>query len=398
MNFAGKGGSEKYIADLAERLIEEKHNVHFIYNIGGMLGIEFEKLGVTPVQIKMSNPFDFGAVRKMLRYCRINDIDIIHAQHQREHYIALLVKLFRPKTKVVFTCHFAAENNALWKLMNSIMTRRDDAAIAVCDIVRRYMIANGFPRKKVQVIYNGVKCDEAEEIVGDESIDPNEIAAEFGIMTNFNFVFVTLTRFSEEKGNLFLLESIKLLREKTRLPFKVIFVGDGDLLEDCKAFAEENELFDNVCFTGYRTDTDEILKLAKVYINSSSKEALSFAIIEALAKGLPAIVTNVGGNIEIVNRDTNCGLVVNYGDIEAMAEAMHDMMFDHELYDYLRENALEVVRTMFNSEFSIAETFYVYESLIDGNEVKSKKKKKSKNKDSDLFPIPNESESEATDE
>ena len=362
MNFAGKGGTEKYIADLAEKLIEEKHSVHFIYHIGGMLGIEFENMGITPVQVKMSNPFDLGAVRKVLRYCRINNIDIIHAQHQREHYIALLVKLFRPRTKVVFTCHFAMEANGIWKLMNSIMTRRDDAVIAVCDIVRRYMIANRFPRKKVQVIYNGVICDETAEGEEDRQI-LEDLAAEFEIITNFNFVFVTLTRFSEEKGNMFLLESIRLLKEKTGLPFKVIFVGDGDLLEECKQFAEQADIMDKVCFTGYRVDTDNILKLAQVYINSSSKEALSFAIIEGLSKKLPAIVTNVGGNLEIVNRDTSCGLVVDYGDCEAMAEAMHDMMFDHELYDYLKENAVEVVKTMFNAENSIAETLDVYKRL-----------------------------------
>ena len=371
MNFAGKGGTEKYIADLAEKLIEEKHSVHFIYHIGGMLGIEFENMGVTPVQIRMLNPFDFGAVRKILRYCRINNIDIIHAQHQREHYIALLVKLFRPKTKVVFTCHFAMENNGIWKFMNSIMTRRDDAVIAVCDIVRRYMILNRFPRKKVQVIYNGVICDEAEES-DEDKLALDELATEFDIVTNFNFVFVTLTRFSEEKGNMFLLESIRLLKEKTGIPFKVIFVGDGELLEECKAFAEENNLMDSVYFTGYRLDTDNILKLANVYINSSSKEALSFSIIEGLAKGLPAIVTNVGGNLEIVNRDTSCGLVVNYGDCEAMAEAMHDMMFDHELYDYLKECAVGVVKTMFNAEFSIAETLDVYKRLV-GERIKNKK-------------------------
>jgi len=377
MNFAGKGGSEKYIANLAAKLTEEKHNVHFIYNIGGMLGIEFEKLGVTPVQYKMSHPFDLFAVKKILRYCRINDIDIIHAQHQREHYIALLVKLFRPRTKVVFTCHFAAQNNAIWKFMNSFMTRRDDALIAVCDIVRRYMISNGFPRKKIQVVYNGVDCEETVE-TEDDIHKLNAVAGELGIETQFSFIFVTLTRFSEEKGSMFLLESIKLLCEKTRLPFKVIFVGDGDLLENCKAFAEENALMDNVCFTGYRTDTDVILKLSKVYINSSQKEALSFAIIEAMSKGLPAIVTNVGGNIEIVNRDTNCGLVVDYGDRETMAEAMHDMMFDHELYDYLSANAYDVVRALFNSEFSMADTFHIYESLIDENNVKNKKRKSKK--------------------
>jgi glycosyltransferase involved in cell wall biosynthesis len=376
MNFAGKGGTEKYIADLAEELIEEKHNVHFIYHLGGMLGIEFEKIGITPVQIKMSNPFDFSAVRKIIRYCRINDIDIIHAQHQREHYIAILVKLLRPKTKVVFTCHFAMEQNGLWKLMNSVMTRMDDAVIAVCDIVRRYMILNRFPRKKIQVIYNGVKCDEDGNADG---YDTESLADELGIALNFNFVFVTLTRFSEEKGNMFLLESIRVLKEKTGLQFKVIFVGDGDLLEQCKAFAEEHELTNEVIFTGYRLDTDAILTLSKVYINCSSKEALSFAIIEAMAKGLPAIVTNTGGNVEIVNRDTACGLVVDYGDCEAMADAMHSMMFDHELYDYVKANAFETVRNMFNSEFSIGDTIEVYKSLLDESKI-SKRKSKRDNK------------------
>ena len=164
---------------------------------------------------------------------------------------------------------------------------------------------------------------------------------------------------------MFLLKSIKYLSNITNIPFRVIFVGDGILLEESKNFVNQNNLENKVIFTGYRTDTKNILDESNVFINSSSSEALSFAIIEALSRGIPAIVTNVGGNIDIINDRTNCGLVVNYNDISAMANAINTMLNEKEVYYNFCKNSREAVKINFDKSKNFDKTYDLYLNSIE---------------------------------
>ncbi len=359
INFAGKGGTEKYVEILAKSLLERGHKPYLMYNIEGTLCMTFEEMGIKPVRLKMRNPFDIIAAFKVAAYCRTNNISLIHTQHGRENYISILAKLFYPSLKVVFTSHFAIEQNKTWKFTNKFMLRRNDYIIAVCNIVKKYLLINNGPENLITVITNGVPyADYTHNVQG------SKIRKEFKLR-DFMFLFVTLTRFTEEKGNLFLLESVKELTKKTTLPFKVMLVGDGKLLSKCKLYVEDNELSSYVIFTGYRTDTENILKAANCYINSSREEAHSFAILEAMAKALPVIATSVGGNVDIVNNETGCGLLVNYGDADVMAAAMKRLMLDIPLWQSLSDNALSAVCHRFNLETAINKTLGLYEILTD---------------------------------
>ena len=86
-----------------------------------------------------------------------------------------------------------------------------------------------------------------------------------------------------------------------------MLAGDGPLLEERKAQAKELGLDDCVKFIGFRKDIKNLYKASDLYVNSSRHEALSFLIIEAMAAGLPVVVTDIAGNPDIVNDQTNCG-------------------------------------------------------------------------------------------
>ena len=57
-----------------------------------------------------------------------------------------------------------------------------------------------------------------------------------------------------------------------------------------------------------------------LYINSSEHEALSFAILEVLACGIPLIATDIAGNPDIINTVTNCGILVEYNNPVELAK------------------------------------------------------------------------------
>ncbi len=358
INFAGQGGSEKYVKDLMESLIHKNDNVILVYNEKGLLVEQVKNLGVKTIKLNMKNPFDIFSAIKLKNICIENNINIIHTQFARENYIAIFSKLLGAKIKIIYTSHINLNNNCFWKFTNKILIKQNSYIIAVCNSVKQLLIKNNYPSNKIKVIFNGVDFD--EKLIKAKPYIRNEFS-----ISKEEFVFVTLTRFSEEKGNMFLLKSIKYLSNITNIPFRVIFVGDGILLEESKNFVNQNNLENKVIFTGYRIDTKNILDESNVFINSSSSEALSFAIIEALSRGIPAIVTNVGGNIDIINDRTNCGLVVNYNDISAMANAMNTMLNEKEVYYNFCKNSREAVKINFDKSKNFDKTYDLYLNSIE---------------------------------
>lgn len=345
MNYAGVGGSEKYVETLAARK-RPGVRVHFIYNLHGGLCARMEEQGVNPVRVNMRSPFDLAAARQIARYCEEHRVDVIHAQFQRENYVSILSKLFYPRARVVYTSHIIMRNGPARRLLNRVVCRGDDAVIAVCNAGARQLAVGGVPAEKIRVVFNGVPVHARRLDLG-TGREP--------------FTFITVTRFSEEKGVFFLLEAVTALKGMTDKPFRVTMVGGGPLFQNAIAFAKTNGLAETVTFTGFRQDAGALLAEAGAYVNSSANESLSFAILEALAAGLPVIATDVGGNPDIVNEETRCGLLVAYGDAPGLARAMLRVMSAPEEARAWGENARRTAETIFNEDAMVEQTYKIYE-------------------------------------
>jgi len=347
INHAGSGGSEKYVEMLVEGF--SGGETYFAYNEDGPLHEKMVAKGVNSVKISMRSPFDFSAARKVAKFCKNHKIDIIHTHFIREAYVAILSKLFGSGAKVAYTYHILEKLGFAQKTVNLLVMRFCNAVIAVCKVGMISLVENKISAKKISVIYNG-----APQVIKADS----NFRAEFGISED-EFVFVTVTRFSPEKGVDFLLRSVEKLSSSS---CKVVLVGSGELFEEMQQFAYRNNL-QNVIFAGRRADVNAILQESNCFVNSSQTEALSFAIVEALSHGLPVVATKAGGNVEIVNEKTKCGIAVDYGDEEAMAHAMQRMMQDENFYNDCSDNAIKLVSETFNSEKMLKETFKIYKKI-----------------------------------
>ena len=352
INYAGKGGTERYVQLLASHFIKE-NNVHFMYNKEGPLCEKMRGMGIVPVHISMKHPLDMTAAKQIAEYCKKHSIHIVHTQFLRENYVALLSKYFMNGLKVIYTAHLHEENNHIWKYANSKMGANNDAIIAVCTWGKECLIRNKMPEDKITVIFNGANTRIKPEF---------ERTADFYDKTPFSFM--TVTRFTPEKGTRFLLESSLCLRTMTKKPFRVVFIGDGPLLEADKNYVRQRGLTNYVLFTGYRKDARDILQEAHVFVNSSRTEGLSFAILEAMALGLPLIATDQGGNRDIINDKRRCGILVPYDQPDVMAAAMLQMMDYPNLEQGL--NSRKAIEEVFNIERTIKETYDIYKSIVEG--------------------------------
>lgn len=353
LNHAGKAGTERYVESLISGLNNNRIKAYFAYNEEGLLVEKLKELGVETFRIAMRNRFDLKAAREISALCRKLSIDLIHAQFLRENYIALLSRLFNPAVKVVYTNHFIMENNFVTRLSNRLLTVLEARIIAVCNRGKEMLVRNGMNRKKIEVLFNAVDPSywrkPAESTLREEYNIPRD-----------TFVLLCASRFAHDKGHAYLVDSLAELVKITDRPFKCVLAGDGPLLEDIKARVRRLGLEDRVIFTGFRSDIKNLFYGSDIYINSSEHEALSFLILEALASGLPLIATDMGGNSDIVNRDTGCGILVEYGNAMELASTVLRLMDDGRLREELRKNAFKAVDGRFNLDKMVENTYNLY--------------------------------------
>ncbi len=341
INYAGSGGSERYVELLARYYHNNKCSCGLCYNEGGPLVEKMKALGIPVHQLEMKSILDLAAAKKLATLVRAEGYDVIHAQYPRENYIAILARNFGCKAKIVFTSHLIMEQPLPWKLLNRFFTPKNHAVLTVCTYGRQVLERNGVAKDKIRIVFNGVDAAAAPK-------RDRAVLSEFGIREEEKVITI-LTRFSEEKGVPFLLRSIARLKEKTTVPFRLLLVGTGPDFERDRALLPQLGIEDKVVLTGFRSDTAALLAASDLYLNSSSSEAMSFAILEALAAGLPLVLTDVGGNPELVNTGEACGLLVPYGDEEAYADAISTLLAD----DALRARYAAAARAKAEKDFGL---------------------------------------------
>jgi glycosyltransferase involved in cell wall biosynthesis len=139
-----------------------------------------------------------------------------------------------------------------------------------------------------------------------------------------------------------------------------VSVGQGPLAEDVASLRDSLGLGERFRFLGYREDPIEVLAGCDVFCLASRFEGLPIALLEALALGLPAVVTSVGAMPDVVC-DGESGLVVPPGDPARLADALIEML-DPERRRRMGETALERSRS-FGIRPAVERQQEIYEQL-----------------------------------
>ena len=170
----------------------------------------------------------------------------------------------------------------------------------ICNENSRKVLIEHFKRdeKETETVYIGVD----EEKFNPDNYNKEELTKKY-IGENINKKIITyICRISEQKRPLLLLEIIAKLK-KERQDFKVVVVGDGNLLFKMKEKAQKLGLSEEIVFLGNIVNTAEVYRISDVTINCSLKEGLALTSYESLSMGVPVISSDVGGQKELVNND-----------------------------------------------------------------------------------------------
>jgi glycosyltransferase involved in cell wall biosynthesis len=194
------------------------------------------------------------------------------------------------------------------------MTERSASRIiAVSDAVRNWYIdmTSTDPRRVVR-IYNGIRSPRR---LSDEQVAG--LRKDLGL-GDARMVISCVGLMRPEKGHSDLLEAIARQREPGST---FLLAGDGPCRADLEAQAAALGLdADRVHFLGFRSDVDALLAVSDLVVQPSHEDALPTTLIQALAAGLPAIASDVGGIPEIVTSEV--AHLVPPGDVDALSKAL----------------------------------------------------------------------------
>ena len=163
----------------------------------------------------------------------------------------------------------------------------------------------------------------------------------------FNKNILFLGRLADKKGVEYLLEAIKLLKNKE---VKVLIAGDGPLRKKLEEFVKLNKIHDQVKFLGYVTGKEKInlIKSCGIFIIPSivtsygDREGLPVSLLEAMAASKTIIATNVGGIKEIIKNNYN-GLLIKQKSPEDIVNAINKLFKNKNLAKRLGINARKTV-------------------------------------------------------
>lgn len=219
-----------------------------------------------------------------------------------------------------------------------------DSLIANCESIKTELEKNGKPKKDIQVLYNNII---------DQNYDRQEqrhrILKEFKIQDD-SFLLITTGLLIPRKNLAYLLEALaKFNSEKT-----VLFViGEGPLVLPLMALAKRLGLQNQVIFTGWREDVLEILAGCDLFIFPSYREGISNSILEAMACGLPCIVSDIQENREIITHSEQCFPTDNP---EVLAEMIDEALLSNEQLEKFRKfTGEDKKRFIFNWDSKVVE-------------------------------------------
>lgn len=352
------GGIERKIVAVLPRLDPARFRASLVcIREKGPLADELERQGVPVHLCPLRTRLSPSGILKLARLMRRERVDIVHAHMYRASVPATIAAHLAGVPTVVSQVH----NVGTWETrrqrwMDRFLCRWRQAIVGVSEEVRRDILENlDISAEMTRVIYNGVDLAEFQLDI------PREVAKRKTGIDAERIVVVYHGRLVDQKNPRALVDLAACLKRHASRPTTVLVAGDGPRRNDLENLANESNLADAIRFLGQRDDIPFILAAGDIAVLPSLKEGFSNALVEAMAAGLPAVATAVGGNAEAV-ADGQSGFIVEPGDTSALCERVLALVDDEDLRDRMRKNAKQRVRR-FSLDRMIEEVENLYTDL-----------------------------------
>ena len=322
----GRGGAEMLLPETLNIHDKSKFEFHYIYFLPWkdqmVREIENEGGKVTCFSAK-NNIRLLGKVWDIIKYCKLNQIDLIHCHLPWAGFIGRLVFL-QTNIPVIYSEHNMQERyHPITKILNKYSFNSQSLAIGVSQDVSNSIRKNIRPKIPVNTILNGVNT---KKYIRDEK--DNSIRLEYNIPENSIVIgLVSVFRFQKR-----IKEWLQVFKDFSATNTRVfgIIVGAGPLDEEIRDELKRLKLEGKVVMPGLQENTRPYFNAMDIFMMSSSFEGLPIALLEAMSMKCAIVTTDAGGIKEVI-RDEIDGMVVNVENWEDLSLKLKEITENPDL-------------------------------------------------------------------
>jgi len=345
------GGAERVAVSLVNGLISRGINSHICVarKEGPLTKLIDDKVGYT--FLKKRHTFDISAMIKLFRYCRTNNIEILHA-HSSSFFIAVIIKFFL-KIKVIWHNHNGDSRNISTRnlFILRLLKRYFDYVVVVSHNLKRWSLETlHFNDKKTSFLNNYPDLSNALS-----EIDlPGEKGKRITCLANLRPI----------KDHKTLIQSMEIICE--RYPdWHLLLVGkdfNDSYSKEIRQLVHDSIFQNNIHVMGSQTKVAQILNVSDIGVLSSLNEGLPVSLLEYGLAGLPVVATAVG-EIPIVLNGGEYGVLVPSSDPQRFARAIGEMIENPTVADEFAERFKKYVQERYSKDACLLKLENIYNSL-----------------------------------
>jgi len=367
------GGSGVVATELGIELAARGHQVHFITSsqpfrlTGREANIHFHQVEVYHYPLFEHAPYDLALATRMAEVAEFYSLDILHVHYAIPHSVCALLarQMLAARGRhlpFITTLHgtditLVGQDRSYLPITRFGITQSDGVTAISSHLRDRTREAFSID-SEIEVIRNFVNCDVYVR-------NPDLIAAmrpQFAAPATATHpeekLLVHLSNFRPVKRILDVVETFA--RVVRAVPSRLLLIGDGPDRSAAERLALQLGIQDRIHFLGKQDNVNELLPLADLMLMPSEMESFGLAALEAMACGVPAIATRVGGVPELIDDGIN-GRLFEVGDVEAMSRAAIALLTDEPA----RQRMADAARKTAQDRFCASRIIPLYEEYYD---------------------------------
>jgi len=364
------GGSGVVATELGIELAARGHEVHFITSsqpfrlTGREQNIHFHQVEVYHYPLFEHAPYDLALATRMAEVAEFYSLDILHVHYAIPHSVCALLarQMLAARGRhlpFITTLHgtditLVGQDRSYLPITRFGITQSDGVTAISSHLRDRTREAFAID-SEIEVIRNFVNCDvyvRRPELI--ESMRPRFALPDEKLL-------VHLSNFRPVKRILDVVETFA--RIAPVIPSRLLLIGDGPDRSQAEYLAIRHGIQDRIHFLGKQDNVNELLPLADLMLMPSEMESFGLAALEAMACGVPAIATRVGGVPELIEDGVN-GRLFGVGDVESMAQAAIALLNDPEALQTMARAARKTAQDHFCASRIIPLYEEYYERVI----------------------------------
>lgn len=355
------GGAGKCLITLLENFDYDTFEVKVILPKNSLLKPHILDLGIEVIECDgiADKSLDFKAVKALRSIFKREKPHIVHTHASMSARIAAR----QAGAKVVYTRHSVFPpskkiSRGLGKIINGIINNHySDAIIAVAEAAKDNLTDTGVKESKIRVVLNGV--DGLSQVSTDEK---RVIRERFNLPDGYKAVSI-VARLEDIKGHDYFIDAADMLLKKGH-KVKFYIAGTGSYENHLKEKVKNMNRREDIIFTGFIPDVDRLMAITDIQANASfGTEATSLALLEGMSLGIPAVVSDFGGNPGVIKNGEN-GFVVPKQNAKALCDGIDELLKNQSLYTEMSEKAKKIFQQTFTSKAMTVNTENIYKELV----------------------------------